>query len=585
MLLLSVALAQVAPAAAPPVTRAAPPGRPARAAPREPASPTATRARRVDRLAPDGRYRRPTLPFEVEAPEPQAQGSEAPTMTLAQALELAYRTNPALNAERFETRAVDEGVARARAIARPSLELQLGGGYDRTVPGRTTQEARPVLDQALEPVIDRNDLNAQVVATQPLWTGGRATAAIRAAEGDVRAAREGLRVAEGDLLAQVVAAYGDVRRDAASVAIRRANVGALEATLDEIAARRVAGEATRTDEAQAQTQLAGARVILIQTEAQLESSRAGFAALVGAPPGVLAPEPALPLVPGSADAALQAAVDGNPDLAQAVEAERASRARVGAARAERSPTLSLRGTAGLTGEAVPFSPRDQDEGYTGRLLLTVPLFGGGRVSADIAEALDRNSADRFRIELARRQLVQNLLAAWNAYVANRRGVEIQLLQVEAARVFYDGSLQEYRQGLRSTFDVLFALNTLRDAQVGLLGSRRDLYVAQAALLRQTGRLEARALLTGTELYDPADNYRDTVRRSRLPWDGAVRALDRLGGVDDRQQPLERPAAPARAVAPAPAPPIDEAADPPLSSTDATTPRPGTTGVAPRGRDR
>jgi len=527
-------------------------------------------------------YPRPVLPFDAEtAPEP------VPTVTLAEAIAQAYRSNPTIGAQRYELQATDETLAQALARTRATAELQVAGGYDKTVPGRTTQADRPLIDRLGSPIITNNDLGAQLVLTQPLLTGGRAHAAIATANEDIRAGREVLRQTEGDLLAQVITAYVNVRRDTQAVRIRRSNLRVLETTLDEVIARREAGELTRTDIAQAQTQRASAQVQLNAAEGQLEVSRADYAALVGDDPGVLAAEPALPLVPGTIDAAFDIAERNNPELAQAIYTERGSRARIAAARAEGNPSIALRGTASLNGQAAPFYLYNMDQGFAGRLTLTVPLAQGGRVGSLVAQAADRNSADRLRIEAARRRMVSNISTAWNQMVVSARNLDAQAVQLEAARVFYEGTFEEYRAGLRSTFDVLFAQNSLRDTEISLIASRRDLYVAQASLLRQLGQLEVGKLMTGAPLYEPAANLRRVKARSALPWDGAIRAFDRLDRLDQRQPALETPARSPNV--PLITPAREQKASPvgslPLATQRPNAPLPGTTGAPARRKKR
>lgn len=464
-----------------------------------------------------------------------------PTETLADALSDAYRANPSLQARRYDLRATDEDYAQALAELRPSVEAQIDGGYDRTVAGRTTQAMRPLADRMRSRLIESNSLGAQIAVTQPLTTGGKATADRLAAAAAIRAAREGLRGTEGDLFLQVITSYVDIRRDTLALAIRQSNLGQLAATLDEVKARREAGELTRTDIAQAETQLFAAQTQANATEAQLEQDRATFAALVGRDPGILAGEPALPQIPGSIDTAFADAERSSPDLAQAIMTERASRSRIDAAAAEGRPRLSLNGTARLSGQATPFHFYNDDQGFTGRAVLTIPLSQGGRVASLTAQAADRNSADRLQIEATRRSLVLAIIDAWNNRATAARNVEAQVAQFAAAQTFYEGTFEEYRAGLRSTFDVLFAQGTLRDTEIALLGSRHDLYVAEATLLRHIGRLEARSILTGTSLYDPTVAFRHTARRSSLPWDGGIRVIDALARDHVPQQTLNQPA--------------------------------------------
>jgi outer membrane protein len=486
-------------------------------------------------------------PVHKRYPAPQAEIDDAeplpPTDDLASAIAEAYASNPALGASRYDLRATDDNIGLALSRTRATVQLQTAAGYDYTDPGAITQASRPLVDRLNNPHIERNDVTTELAVDQPLWTGGRARADTLAARAESAAGRETLRGVEGDLLVDLIAAYADVRRDTQALRIRERNVRVLKATLDEVVARREAGELTRTDIAQAETQLKAVEVQRTAAEAQLEASRSTFSAIVGRAPGRLAPEPQLPLLPASMGEALATAARANPDLAAAMATERASRARIAGARAEGSPMVSLRGTAGTNGPVSPLDGRDHDLSLGARVTLTLPLVNGGRVQALIAQAKNRNTADWLRIEATRRQVRDAVLGAWNAWASASRNIAAQEIQLEAARIYYEGTFEEYREGLRSTFDVLFAQNQLRETEIALISSRRDAYVAQAALLRRIGQLDVTRLLTGTSLYDPAAYTRKAEARGALPWDPAFRAFDDVSHTDDRPQSTERIAPP------------------------------------------
>lgn len=507
------------------------------------------------------------IPAFAVAPEPP------PTESLAEALDAAYRSAPALQAQRYQLRANNEDYALALSETRPTTAIQVTGSYDKTVPGRTTQGSRFF---APSPIETGNTMAATASVTQPLYTGGKATADRDAARAEIGAGRAALRSTEGALLLQVITAYSDVRRDATALRLYEANLGQLEGTLAEVRARRQAGELTRTDEAQAETQLNLARATHNLAVQQLEQDRATFAALVGHDPGELAPPPDLPGLPDSIGDALDSAAERNPDLAQAVQTEHQSRARIGAARAEGRPVLTLNGSATLTGQATPFYLRNEDQGFHGGAVLTIPLTNGGRVGALVAQAEDRNAADRLGIETARRLMVDNIVNAWNAMATAQRNIAVDLAALDAARVFDDGTFQEYRAGLRSTFDVLYAHASLLNAEVTLAGARRDLYVAEATLLRHLGVLEAESLLGPAGIYRPDRDLLRTTRRGAFPLAPIVRKIDRLlkPGTDapDLTQPGPAPANPALK----PGAGVPEA---PIASHSPETALPGTTAAS------
>jgi outer membrane protein len=495
-------------------------------------------------------------PIHARYPAPKIEDDTAdtlpPTEDLASAIAEAYASNPSLAASRYDLRATDDNLGLALSRTRATVQLQAAAGYDYTDPGAITQAGRPVVDRLNSPDIRRNDVTTQLAVDQPLWTGGRARAEVYASRAESAAGRETLRGIEGDLVVSLIAAYADVRRDGQALRIRERNVRLLKATLDEVVARREAGELTRTDIAQAEAQLKSAEVQRTAAEAQLEASRSSFTAIVGRAPGRLAPEPPLPLLPASIEEALVAAARANPDLAAAIATERASRARIAGARAEASPTINLRGTAGTNGPVSPLDGRDQDFSLGARVTLTVPLINGGRVQALTAQAQNRNTADFLRIEATRRQVTDAVLGTWNAWASASRNIATHQAQLQAARIYYEGTFEEYREGLRSTFDVLFAQNQLRETEIALITSRRDAYVAQAALLRRIGQLDVARLLKGTDLYDPAAYARKVEVRGALPWDPVFRTFDDVSRPSDRPQRTERirPAPATPGVAPA-----------------------------------
>ncbi len=492
---------------------------------------------------PRDRHARPAMrlpPISVVPLKVVVPPTQNPNEDLASALERAYRNNPILAAKRYDLQAIDENYAQARAELRATSQIQVTGEYDRTAPGRTTRASRPLIDRLRSNTIVRNSLGAELIVDQPLLTSGKASADISAAQAEIRGGREVMRGVEGDLLLQVIAAYVDVRRDTRSLEIRQTSLERLEATRDEISARRRAGQFTLTDVAQAEAQLQAAVVQANQAQEQLEQDRASYAMLVGASPGILESEPPLPLLPRTIEAAFATAAKFNPELAGALFAEAASRERIAAARSAGKPSLNLRGTASLTGKAVPFHLYNEDQGFSGRAILTIPLLSGGRTTSLVAQAQHRNSADRLRIEAARRLLVQNIVNAWNQAITAEQNMGVISDQLEAARIFNEGTLAEYRAGLRSTFDVLFAQNSLRDTELAQLGTKRDVYLAQATLLRHLGVLEVGSILTGTGIYDPSDHVRQIERRTELLWYPTLRTLDRLDRPRGRQERLIAP---------------------------------------------
>jgi outer membrane protein len=232
--------------------------------------------------------------------------------TLTDAIDLAYRTNPTLQQQRATQRALDEEYVQALAALRPTLGVTGGDNYTHYSENNITYQPGP---------FGINEQSATVNLSEPIYTGGAATEAIRAAQRDVLQGREQLRATEIQIMAFVIQYYLDVIRDTQALQIDRDNLLVLQRQLQETSAQFDVGEVTRTDVSQAEARLAAAQAAVSAAEGQLQISRANYAQYVGQPPGELAPPPALPGVPTNFDSALDVAEKESPALRAAQYAD------------------------------------------------------------------------------------------------------------------------------------------------------------------------------------------------------------------------------------------------------------------------
>jgi outer membrane protein len=461
--------------------------------------------------------------------------------SLADAITLAYQTNPTLQSQRATQRATDETYVQAQSGYRPTANIQasgtwywekfascqiLFGCYNIGSTGGFSQ--------------NYNELTAQVSVTQPIYTGGRATAKVRAAEAQVLAGREQLRQTEGQVMASVIQAYEDVRRDEQALQIRKDNVGVLQRQVDETRARFQVGEVTRTDVAQSEAQLAAAQALQSSAQAQLSSSRAEYAAVIGQSPGTLDPEPDFKIFPTTVDQAFDTVEYNNPAIRYADYSEEAAEAEVAEAKAERMPQLGLQGSYGYEQPIQPFQPSANVRTITAAAVFSTPLFAGGSVESQIRQYTEEANASRIQLELARRTSIQNVSQAWSALLAARANIIADEEQVKAAKVAFEGTRAEQQAGLRTTLEVLSAQQELEDAQLSLVNAHHDEYVAQATVLNDMGLLEARNLVAGIDVQQGSHTFNQLKHApGYVPGvDEAVGAIDSIGAKSVRELPPE-----------------------------------------------
>jgi outer membrane protein len=460
-----------------------------------------------------------------------AAAGTARAETLLDAIELAYSTNPTLQAQRAAQRALDEEYVQAQAALRPTINASVSDTYTKLSENNDTFLPGPFKLQTE---------TAGVNLTQPIYTGGAATAAIRAAERDVLQGRETLRATEAQIMGMVIQAYMDVMRDAESVRIEQENLAVLQRQLQETSAEFDVGEVTRTDVAQAEARLAAAQASLSAAQAQLQVSRANYAQVVGQTPGDLAAPPSLTGVPATFDAALDIAEKENPSLLGAQYGELAARSRVAEARAAYRPTLSAQvsyqvqrqplGTQFVnTGSGLePFTENPYQHTFTAGATLSVPLFTGGARGSKVRQALAQDNQAVYGVEGQRRLVLQSISQDWAQISSSHAQTLSNEEQVKAAAVAAEGERQEAQVGLRTIIDVLNAEQELRTSQLSLVQSRHDEYVFTAQLLATMGRLEIRYLNPAAPAYNPKRNFDQVRMKGWTPIDPIVNAFDAAG---------------------------------------------------------
>ncbi|WP_375393736.1 efflux transporter outer membrane subunit [uncultured Sphingomonas sp.] len=284
--------------------------------------------------------------------------------------------------------------------------------------------------------------------------------------------------------------YLSLRGVDAQIASLTATVQAYQRSLTIATNRYNAGVVARTDQFQAQSQLASAQSNLVgeqRTRAQFEDA---IAVLVGEnPAGFTIPSlgttwsAAVPAVPLVVPATL---TQRRPDIASAERAVAAANAQIGVQRAAFFPTVNLTGEAGFSNDSL-----------SGLFSSAASLWSLG---ASVAETLLDFGARKARVAQAR--------AAYDAAVANYRQVTLTAFQevqddliavqvlarqeqlLRTASVAADQSeatlRNQYRAGLVVFTDVVTSQATALAARRALLQAEQDRQTASVALVQALG---------------------------------------------------------------------------------------------------
>jgi outer membrane protein len=440
--------------------------------------------------------------------------------TIEAALARAYQSNPQLNAQRAIVRQTDETVPQALSGYRPNISANATLGRQYSDIKQTIPPTPPILPAgaSFEAKGLTDPRGVGLTGTQTLFNGEQTANKVRAAESQVSAARETLRVMEQSVLLAAAAVYMDVSRDSANLEVQQNNVRVLDRTLTDTHNRFSAGQVTDTDVAQSEAQLAAAQASLHSAESTLMTTRANYRRIIGVEPADLQPaSPVERLAPPTLNAAIAAGAAQNPSIMAALYGVDVAQLQVKIAEGALWPTLT--GQYNIQRQYSPQIVTPKSYTDTVMLNLSVPIYQGGAEYSAIR--LDKETLDqqRLNVDQVRDQTRMNVVQAWGQLQAAKAQVEAATRQNDASERALTGVRNEALAGQRTTQDVLNAEQALVNARQSLIVAQHDRVVASYSLLSAVGRLSAQVLALPVPAYDPMVHYqqvRDSWIGVRVP---------------------------------------------------------------------
>jgi TolC family type I secretion outer membrane protein len=444
--------------------------------------------------------------------------------SLADAIALAYQTNPQILAQRAELKAVNERYIQARGAMGPSLALSAQTSQNTS----TVYAPKSLFNPSTQTHYGwYSSTGVRVNFTQPLNSSGQLSLAVSAAEADILAARQGLQEQQASVLGDVITAYADVVLNRILLTIAEQNIALLKDQAAEIQAKFNLKEATLTDQSQTRARLIAAEIGRERAASTLATSEAHYLAVVGHAPGELEALPELPGLPATAEQAFDAADAYNPTLLVALYTARASHLRVGEAKAGDGFQVTVNGSYG--DEPYTNYLRNQHlRSYEATISVNRPLYTAGIHSSRIRQSLETANRDDYKTDDIRRRVVQTVARAWSEMASRRRVLDELQTQLKQEESAFRGSRIEARNGLRQTIDVLNAEQEYQSTKVALFQSFHDEYLTEMGLLLSVGLLNVDLVSPATPVYRPEAPLKTVLAEARAPWVGPVTMLDRIG---------------------------------------------------------
>ena len=298
----------------------------------------------------------------------------------------------------------------------------------------------------------------------------------------------------------------DVLRDQAVLELSMANEKRLRQQAQAARDRFDVGEVTKTDVAQAEARMSRVISERVSAEGALGVSKAIFKRVTGIEPLNLGKVETLSDLNLTLDDAIKLALIKNPSIIQAQNQESVAKSALKIAMGTLKPTITLSGSYSTSYNASALNYQSDTAQVSAQL--SMPLYQAGAASSRIRQAKHTVYQRKTQVEEQKKTVIANVTSSWVALKSSTDRIRSNIDQVSAAEVALEGVIQEAEAGSRTTLDVLDAEQELLDAQVALVRSERDEYVASFDLRVAIGLLLADELKLPVELYDPQENYRN-----------------------------------------------------------------------------
>ncbi len=426
----------------------------------------------------------PTLPAEVEI-------RETYPITLAEAIAQSLRNNRQLEETRLTLERAEAELREARAALYPNLSV-------RSNLVRTNQNGtREVNNDEFNQDVNTTSLDGTVELNYNLFSSGRRSAQIKAAEAQIRLNQLEVERIMSELRLNVTEAYYNLQQADEEVRIAKSSVESSQKSLADAQALERAGVGTRFDVIRAQVQLANSQQELNQAISQQQIARRQLARLLSLPQSlnIVAADP---VAPGedwslSLEESIVLAYKNRAELEQQLVQRDISELQRRAALASLGPQVDLFGNyqyswVNQSGDILLSTSGDSTTrqgalAFGARMQWN--LYDGGAASARARQQKKNMEIAETRFANQRNQVRFEVEQAFFNLQSNRSNIETAQIALEQAKESLRLARLRFQAGVGTQTDVLTADTELTRAEANLvraiLGYNRSLAAMQRAI--------------------------------------------------------------------------------------------------------
>ena len=385
---------------------------------------------------------------------------QADTLSLQSCLKKALANHPDIKAYLLKVRQEHEALKSAKSVYLPQISAfaQYDARHTYVMPNPVTESFRTV---------DDDGWTAGVSLTQKLYDFSKTAHRIDASKTRREIAELSLEEARALMRYRVRNAYVLVLVQKEAMKSRRKDLKAKEALYEQAKALVAQGLKTRADESRFLSAVRQAEDALALAAAAYEKALVALEQLVGEPISkeTALDETLLESVPAHSDLAESEILAANPRLRIAKESVAAYEATYRSTRAEHY------GSIDIVADATHFDTLSRYDSTLLGVRYAVPLYSGGRLSAQAQQAKIARLIAAENAESAKRALTQELRAILADLKEADKRIAARKAQLLASRETKALVEARYKEGVATYMEVLDAEAMWLDARLGLLSAR------------------------------------------------------------------------------------------------------------------
>lgn len=402
--------------------------------------------------------------------------------TLQDCIDHAIENNISLQQSRNSYLSGLEDTQQAKAAMFPTINASISQGLSN----------RPFSDSGTSSVVGSNVYstsksssysgNYSVNAGVTLWNGGSLRTALK--QQQVQNSIDSLSVAEStnDVVISIIKAYVQCLYSREAVSVSESNAQASKAALDRAVEMKNAGELSKVDVAQLESQHASDLYQITSAKTSLDASllqlkqllELGISEEIELAPFENDEEQVLRLLPSKEEVYVNA-MEAMPEIKRAALGLDAAELAVKQAKTGALPTLSASagfGTSNISGTGTSIASQiEKNINESIGLSLSIPILQGRRNKTSINKA--RISANNSRLQQMsiEKTLLKDVENAYLDAVSAQSQYISAKEQAKYAEQSYEYTSEAFKVGKKNTVEVINAQNSLLSAQVSLLQAK------------------------------------------------------------------------------------------------------------------